>query len=228
MRADRGELLKHHISTAIEKDWVDFWIMSLSMAGDDLSQWRGYVPGGQGGYAIGFNTKRLLGALKMVTKESVKEKTLAIPNLTRCWYIGKDENLISRLFDCQSSRYVDDLRKFNRRTRLDESDIRNTVASLLPAVMHLKHSAFSGEREVRIVLTPQGDDYSNVEILGNKPRLPVGIKKLGVPIHTLIDKVVVSPHGNRSSLWAEAEWLRKKVGGRFSVVLSEIPYDPSR
>lgn len=94
----RWKTMKRHINESIEKRWIDTWVMSLTSKGDDLAQWRGYVPGAQGGYAIGFNVKKLCDALEKITGIARWEKTMSIPCLVKCWYSESAAKNIESLF----------------------------------------------------------------------------------------------------------------------------------
>ena len=222
------DLLKINVRESLDSDWADTWVMSFSSEGDSLSQWRGYVPGSQGGFAIGFSVERLAKALSAVTKKVTEGNRYPIPNLTRCWYDEQDGKLIEGLFEYQYDKFKAEFDAYRDASRLTDDAVRNVMATVIPSVAHIKHKAFREEREARIVLTAPVELYPRVEILGNKPRMPVCLPDVGVELHALVERIIVSPHGNTNSLMAQANWLRRKCGGGFEVVRSEIPYDPSR
>lgn len=221
-------LLREKIDTAISQDWFNAWVMSFTACEDDLSQWRGYVSRTEGGYAIGFNTRRLVEAMKKLTPSEDVRVPNNIPLLARCWYVNQDEKNIERLYEFIISAHKRSFEKFSGSHDSGVDGAQSALAAIFPLSMHIKHDAFKNEKESRIILMVTGDDYSNIEVLGGKPRMPLGIPSLGISLHSLIDKIYISPHGNTESLMATASWLKKKYDGEFDIVRSKIPYDPSR
>ena len=221
-------LMKKNIHESLESDWADMWVMSFSTEGDSLSLWRGYVPDPSGGFAIGFNVARLEKVLSAITRQAWKTSTFPIPRLTRCWYDKRDDELINELFEVQYNRYAASFNKYKNAEKLSNEEVVQVMATVITSVANIKHNAFGDEHEARIVLSVPDALNSLVEILGDKPRMPVCLPATGVKLHTLIDRIVISPHGNINSLMAQAKWLRNKCGGGFEIVQSEIPYDPSR
>jgi len=227
---ERARLLRGNIHETIQQDWFDAWVMSFSEAEDDLSQWRGYVSGRDGGYSIGFNRQKLVDALSRLTILEVDkgEPANKIPIFTKCWYSVKDNADIKGLYEYMLRRYRDDFDRYQELKKVNDDIVRNVIATIFSMSMHIKHDAFRGEREARIIITVPGCNYSQMEVLGGKPRMPLGIPDIGVPLHSLIDKIYLSPHGNQDALLAQATWLKKRTGANFEIVRSQIPYDPSR
>ena len=225
-----AQLLRVNIRETIQQDWFDAWVMSFSEAEDDLSQWRGYVSGKDGGYSIGFNRKKLVDALSRLTRLEGDNGNHPnkIPILTKCWYFVKDNADINDLYGYMLQRYRDDFDRYQLSPKVDGDIIRNVIATIFSMSMHIKHDAFRGEREARIIITVPGCNYSKMEVLGGKPRMPLGIPDIDVPLYSLIDKIYLSPHGNQDALLAQATWLKKSTGANFEIVQSQIPYDPSR
>ena len=223
-----ARLLKINIQESIQQDWFDAWIMSLTELKDDLSQWRGYVPGKKGGYAIGFNTGKLVDALKKLTRNEMIKGINKIPILTRCWYVEQNKADIAMLYKSMLAKYGSDIKQYQGEKKISPETARSVLATIFPMAMHIKHNAFWQEKESRIIVTVPGCDYSKVKILGGKPRIPLGIPLLGIKLHTLIDRIVVSPHGDKTLLYEQVKWLKNREGADFDIVQSEIPYDPSR
>ena len=221
-------MLKKNICESLESDWSDMWVMSFSSDGDNLSLWRGYVPDPSGGFAIGFNVARLDKVLSAITRQAAKTSNFPIPRLTRCWYDKWDDELINGLFELQYNQHAAEFNIYKNAATLHNDMVVQVMATVISSVAHIKHRAFRDEQEARIVLAVPDALNSLVEILGEKPRMPVCLPTAGVKLHTLIDRIVISPHGNINSLMAQAKWLRNKCGGGFEIVQSEIPYDPSR
>lgn len=221
-------LLREKIDEAISQDWFNAWVMSFTACEDDLSQWRGYAPRTEGGYAIGFNTRRLIEVLKKLTPPEDVRVPNNIPLLARCWYVNQDAKNIEGLYEFIISARPRNFKDLGRALDSDTDAVHSALAAIFPLSMHIKHDAFKDEKESRIILMVTGDDYSNIEVLGGKPRMPLGIPSLGISLHSLIDKIYISPHGNTESLMATVRWLKKKCDGKFSIVRSGIPYDPSR
>lgn len=227
----RRKTMRRHINESIEKRWIDTWVMSLSSKGDDLAQWRGYVPSAQGGYAIGFNVKKLRDALEKITGIARSGKTMSIPCLVKCWYSESDAKNIESLFSFQ---YKENKKEFDNYANVPSDMLTDDVVSpvmstIIPTCMHIKHEGFKDEGESRIVISPRSlEAYSSVKILGGKARLPVGFKAIDLKVRDCIDKIIVSPHGNQASLLSQVNWLQRKCKGIFKIKESTIPYDPSR
>lgn len=228
--AQRSETLKKHVLESIEGRVIDTWVMSLSSCGDDLSQWRGYVPGLQGGYAIGFNVKKLLLALSDITVAARSDKTLSIPYLTKCWYKESASENIESLFASQYAKYKSEFDRYAGASAAELNDdvIRPVVATIILTSGLIKEEAFKSENEARIILVPQENAYSRIKMLGGKARLPIGFEMCDKRVCECIDEIIVSPHGNRAALMSQVNWLKRKCGGGFEVRESSIPYDPSR
>lgn len=221
-------LLREKIDEAISQDWFNAWVMSFTACEDDLSQWRGYVSRTEGGYAIGFNTRRLIEVLKKLTPPDDVRVPNNIPLLARCWYVDQDVKEIEELYEFIIATRKRNFKNLDASIDSNANEARSALAAIFALSMHIKHDAFKEEKESRIILMVTGGDYSNMEVLGGKPRIPLGIPSLGISLHSLIDKIYVSPNGNIESLEATARWLKKKCDGKFEVVRSRIPYDPSR
>lgn len=223
---NRAKLLRQHIDETLANNWFDLWVMSLTVASDCLSHWRGYTAQTDGGYSIGFNTKKLLDALTAVTDD---KKINGIPMLGMCLYAKEDrakiEDFYAHVYEHQKSAFDN---YASKQGGLLPEDIRPVIASTMLTSMYIKHDAFKEEKEARIAMIPPDTDYSSMRIIGSKPRMPIGLSTLEKPLHYYIDKIYVSPHGNRSSLRAQAEWLKRKHNAMFEISDSEIPYDPSR
>jgi len=137
---------------------ADYYVVSFSVNGDVLSQWRSYCPPG-GGYSIGLSAEELM---KAATK-----KISLFPNpwhLVRCEYDGEEQ--IKRVDDViresvEAFKYFDDsfdngISKYLRREITAIPSILNgLVPDILNAVVELapifKHQAFAHEEEWRLV-----------------------------------------------------------------------------
>ena len=217
--------LRSDLAKKLEETWVNNWVMSFSEAEDDLSQWRGYVSNVTGGYAIGFNTAKIVEALEELTRQDKINKLDNIPLLTKCLYLGRDEG-VKALYDEIMCRYSSEFKSYFEGRDTESKSI--ILGAILFATLPIKHGAFYAEKEARIIMPITGLDYSKVEILGGKPRMPVGISSLGKPLYSYLDTIYISPHGNTQALLAQATWLKNKYRATFEVVRSKIPYDPSR
>lgn len=221
-------LFSQNITEISEQNWIDAWVMSFTSAKDDLSQWRGYVSKDTGGYAIGFNVKKLVSVLQRLSESVKGEKVNQIPFLTRCWYLEKDTDLIRSYFDWLIECNAYDIFKYAQCDKLDEQTFKSVMTTAIIKTMHIKHYAFQAEKEARIILTVPGENYTKMRVVGGKPRMPIGVPILGEPLYSLIDEIYISPHGNTNTLMAQAQWLKKSSGASFRIIPSEIPYDPSR
>ena len=227
----RYRLLLTNIRETIGQDWFDLWVMSLSSENDDLPQWRGYTSREHGGYAIGFNVNKLVRALSKITQIELSEgggSANKIPFLVRCWYTKQDSLLIESLYKDIFLKYANDFVVYDSSPSLDAEKIRAVISSIMTASMHIKDDGFRSEKEARIALTVPGCNYNDKKILGGKPRMPVGIPLLGEPLHTYIDLICISPHGDRDALKNQVERLKVESGASFLIQESVIPYDSSR
>lgn len=220
--------LRNDLANKLKELWVNNWVMSFSEAEDDLSQWRGYVSGTSGGYAIGFNTRKVVEALEELTRQNKIKQFNNIPLLTKCVYLEQDKENIHLLYKRIFSQNKNAFESYLAVKDID-SNVRDIViGAILFATLPIKHDAFRAEREARIIIPIADLDYSSVKILGGKPRIPVGIASLKEPLYSYIDKIYILPHGNTQSLLSQVKWLKNKCRATFEIVRSSIPYDPSR
>lgn len=219
--------LRNDLINKLKEPWVNNWVMSFSEAEDDLSQWRGYVSGASGGYAIGFNTRKVVGALEELTQKNKIKKLGNIPFLTKCLYLGHDSN-ITALYEWIFTQNREAFESYFAGQDVVPKDRNDVIDLILCETLPIKHGAFHTEREARIIIPIADPDYSSVKILGGKPRIPVGIASLMEPLYSYIDKIYISPHGNAQALLAQVKWLKNQCKATFEIVRSSIPYDPSR
>lgn len=219
--------LRSDLAKKLEETWVNNWVMSFSEAEDDLSQWRGYVSNDSGGYAIGFNTTKVVRALERLTQQGEIGKLGNIPLLTRCLYWGHDRD-VAAMYDKIMEKYRKDFASYFAGHYTDSKIKSAVLGVILFATLPIKHGAFHSEKEARIIIPVAAPDYSKVRILGGKPRMPVGLPSLGEPLYSYFDKIYISPHGNSRALLAQVTWLKNKHNATFEIVRSRIPYDPSR
>lgn len=210
-----------------------------------LSQWRGY--GGDGGYAIVFNTC----GLEEMGQSEVKAFRYDCLHLADVIYSDDDEQYHTELSEplhTIASNYI--AWKMHIRHRKEEpSDLDNAVAyrSFVQCITRFKHRGFKEEKEVRMVATlvpfnkihPEIIDKISQGITGyehykSKPekerkfRTKNGrqmpyielFRSLGNPLP--IEKIIVGPHKDKE---ARAAALRVNLRDTdIEVAVSEIPY----
>jgi hypothetical protein len=190
-----------------------------------LSQWRGY--GGNGGYALVFNTKKLH---KLIQEEEQKvPDRYCHVNTHRVTYPKLDEfkkatcdlpsplekEAIENLLDA----YFEELKISGNSDNLWHLSL--SQLSLLSSTT--KHIGFQEEDEVRVVCD------INDEAIETKP---IEFYDNGVPYISLfekgqrlpIEKIIVGPHKEKEQRASELDVYLKKMGIDAKVNVSSIPY----
>lgn len=133
-----------------------FNVISFSMDGDDLGQWRAYAQDGRG-FALGFETKALVRAF-MEQQRSEAEARGTFPLLY-------DDAM---LVDLQTRLVTDAIERLNRVSEVPAQDreqflgaVTMEVASnVLHLALHFKHPAYKHEQEFRmLVINPAVNDF---------------------------------------------------------------------
>ena len=86
----------------------------------------------------------------------------------------------------------------------------------------MKHISFAAENEVRIVYCGI-PCYEKIEIIGNKPRMPI-VGAFPDQMCHLIKGVIVSPHGNKEQNFYLAHLLAHKYNLDWEPIPSSSPY----
>jgi hypothetical protein len=190
-----------------------YFVFSFSEEKDQLSQWRGYCPGGIG-FSLGFKFSKL--------KECVQQQGYYI---SRCIYDEKEQGdqlreiikstsgLISLRKDAGDSKekvFVDLIRKFIK---------------LAPT---FKHPKFKEEKEWRIIAGPQSKNDNKLIKYRPGQSMIVPYIEIFLPTdgeHLLIDQIIVGPTHEPELSKASVEMLLKSKKVKFDEVqFSTIPY----
>jgi hypothetical protein len=195
------------------------YVFSLSGEEDDLSQWRGYCPKGDG-FCIGFETEKISSIIKIKTEYS----------LIKCVYDkGKKEEIVKSLFDklekLFESSNENELLFNGIKPLLGNSGHRELIEfiyfiRIMEISPSLKDDSFINEKEYRIV---QKDEPSETEYRqGNSMIIPYILLDNGkLPISKII--VGPTPHPELSKLSVESLLKSEKYEG-VEVKISKIPY----
>lgn len=144
----------------------NIFVSSFSFKKDDLNQWRGYCPKGNG-FCVGFDTKKLL---RLLEGKSVFD-------LIPCFYEKKDQiELFNLVFKPLVEEFNLELKKFLAGKNPDDanyseevtqyaktalnSKILSTMSKVLDLAPRFKHPSFLDEKEWRIVTKPNVKDDS--------------------------------------------------------------------
>jgi Protein of unknown function (DUF2971) len=129
----------------IIRGWQTF-VASFSEVDDLLSQWRGYCPPGQG-VSIGFHSTLLLG-------QSKTQDYRFVPCIyDRSKQIREVKNLISRTRPLPTRRRANNSSESTASTQLHLAT--EVAVALHELAARLKHPAFAGEKEWRLVSVPR-------------------------------------------------------------------------
>ena len=192
------------------------FVFSLSSSENDLSQWRAYS-GGEGGYSIGLNTKKLV-------TYCAADKCLLAPVI----YDQSEHEIVIKKI------YVATMEFFHRGIQsrpieehdewtIDFLNAWSGIAGYVAALM--KHSAFKAEREVRIVRNLRSDERERLQFRQKQSmmtrHLPLKIE-CGLPI----EMIYVGPCRNKDvSKISVGDLLRSRgINPDGRVICSDIPY----
>ena len=211
------------------------WIMSFSLERDSLQQWMSYTDKKSGGYAIGYNFKRLESAVEALVKVKRDKAELSsdggIPYalyFLPCFYLDRGDSKAMKNID----RFIKYMFTtfFNKVSKKDALKKRDQGALLWSQIMLIssliKNPTFKGENEFRLVMMScSGDIKDRVEFVGGKPRLKVPLDTVVAPLNKLVDEVVISPHGDTVALRCVAEFSMLKSGRKFDISASRSSFN---
>jgi hypothetical protein len=190
---------------------------SAEKTGDDLSQWRAYS-GGLSGVSLGFSPSYLRAIIKHFLEE----------HKGRHWY----ETELSPLVECEYHHNVDalgvDQKLIDSVKRIAANDIVSKGAEFAHYSATLKHDAFHGEKEWRIVLIWQGDGVPDcLEFRCAKsmliPYIRIPLDWRSQPLE--IDRVVIGPTPHQREAESAVRMLLKRHGVACeTVAVSDAPY----
>lgn len=224
------------------------WIMSFSRAKDSLTQWGMYTDRQKGGVSIGLRRDSLWDAIDRLPGRYSKvaidsdsngsSKSAFILRLLPCLYAETDQELINELFEFRGTQSQDVFKRIGRVAHsedIDPRDFQVALMTILEVAVLVKHEAFRNEQEERLVLLPKTNVLQDCKILGGKPRWQTYIaetRKEGEGkaslkfLRGMFQEVMISPHGDRQSLWLTTRFLLEKYGMNFcELKCSELPYN---
>lgn len=189
------------------------WVMSFSGYNDSLYQWNSYTDVQNGGFAIGFERKKLEEIceerLRRAGRDGIMPESLYFHT---CHYLGVDDvdSALNFLFD-------------HRNVDVTDECLLETIALMFCSMV--KNKRFFFENEMRLVAeyNIRNSAYDAMRIVGGKPRVALGISRFSFKVRDLIKSVIVSPYGNRRNLYNLAVVLNKKYSGNFRIVTSQAP-----
>ena len=205
-------------------DWSIPWIMSFSSLNDSLYQWRSYTDECQGGYAIGFESSAIekfrnanLWACNQI------DRTPVSVFFSPCWYRGLENDVIEEWCEKFFSEVPQGELVSGVLTQGHET-LLHSLALIL--AMLIKNRAFYFEQEQRLALVHNFPDaYRDVISVDGKPRMWANVPRVIGPLRDIIRSVIISPHGNRNVLYANALSLKMKYGAKYNIVFSEAPFN---
>ena len=211
------------------------WIMSFSMSKDKTELWRKYTNVVAGGYSIGFCVDKIKACLSMSNNQSSDAWILI--SLLPCLYSGcDDQDKINALLEYVLDDISIDLKVLmDKRKRADDNEQMARALLYLLMASIIKHSDFSGEEEWRLVVQPiELTEVANHKLpgesdafamIGGKPRLRSRLFGSGITISSLIEEIVVSPHGPSDILQDRAQLFLALRGIDSSIVVKSVsPY----
>jgi integrase len=222
------------IPKANDKDNLADLTVYLSDHGNGLlSQWRGY--GGDGGYAIVFDTGRL--------KEALCTENIVHAYATFCVlpveYFPPDGGA-DRLFQFEESRETEEFLRsdFMNRLKVQASTLDSPQFAALNILSALyKSQGFEEEQEIRVMVMPASDQtkLDNAGIL-QKAAAPQFRPRNGTLVPYLdlnlldgsnrlpVTRIIVGPHPNAEKRASSLRMLVRQIGLDADVIVSETPY----
>lgn len=196
--ADSDDLRNYatYLARAVERiEEIRVCVFSLSEDDNSLSQWRAYSPAA-GGYAIGFQSERLLALLR--------------PHgfvLGRCSYETNEQRaLIDEVVAVALAAYSDRPPSEGAEAFAERQIVPMLFDGLVRVAPFIKHSCFADEREWRLVSPPISDKDPRLETrvssriliphlvvtLGDHPRdFPIGDIVVGPTAHSTLARSAI-------------------------------------
>jgi len=203
------------------------WIMSFSLEKDSLYQWGMYTDRKQGGYSIGFDSAKLM---NFVEESNERNGRTGNPTFTMklmpCFYVKRNRKQIKtflrQVFDINDSS----LARLKKSGFKSASAVVSVLARMVLVSCLIKHESFKFENEVRLVIDPTSFDWTNVSLVGGKPRWNTGLFPHGKEqLRSVFKEVWISPHGDKQLLKNVAEIMKQKHGLTFTIKASKSPYN---
>ena len=195
-------------------------VACFSAIEDDLSQWRGYG-GGECGYAVGFDTRKLRDAVRTHRKEAVFVQMI--------YEVGEHERLAKATLNLCSEMFAEYV------TRNPTADAQSLASEFLEELAFeldlfatmTKHPKFLREEEWRIVAAFAPDDLKNLEfrqkrtLLARYLPIPLVAGKEKLPI----TRICVGPGpAQRVSQVSVDALMRKHDYPSPQIEISKVPF----
>ena len=186
-------------------EWDEIYVSSFTEEGDQLSQWRGYCPGGNG-FSIGLRTSELVNQMKqqdfilakcIYERERQKEIIRNIINYA-----------VNRLPEAQGSKGMISL-------------ISDTLRSLIPTIPTLKHESFHEEKEWRFISRRRAG--SDIEFRPGKS-LIIPYRNVPLKISDVLSIIYIGPTPHRELAKKSVMQLINSIGLSCNVEMSKTSY----
>ena len=212
-------------SVFIVKENSFVYVFSLSEIEDDLSQWRGYCPGGNG-FCLSFCASDLV---EQMSKHGF--------HLKKCIYKkSEQENLVKDIIcknideletNFKPAKTINDYFKIEHNVKLFIKSIDEATVKFLLLAPQLKDESFEDEREWRLISGIYIRDDKNINLRSGKSMI-IPYKAFGLWENELfmpIDKIKVGPNPHmKLSVQSVEMLLNKKDMKMCHVEPSKIPY----
>jgi hypothetical protein len=222
----RSEYAAQILEKIAERRRLNEFVSSFSENGDDLSQWRAYCPSGLG-YSIGFDSAAL--STQWVSDPNGGNPAFVGGSLRKIRYLGDEE--ASAL-----AEELDDAMKFSPSIKegfngpVSKEDV--FVAIIGNVAPSIKHPAFMGESEWRLILTKPHKEMPFQRFRPGKSAIVPYVEAIlnrdlefNMPAGYMISRVIIGPTPNPELSIRALESLFKSVG-QFGVQIepSGVPY----
>ena len=222
------------------------YVFSLTSEDNSLPQWRAYTDIREGGYSMAFRTKDILDAVDANMR--CENRNGWFETFMPCVYTS-DAELVRAVIHQELTAFQDVFDAYFNGT---EQGLLHRVTDLIIILSSfIKDGGFEAEKEWRLIVKPQqfstvitrnnniftelshggakiGEDLFNpeIQILNGKPCVPTGLRNLNLRVASLINDIVISPHGDEDKLETVSVAILRKNGLTFTPRRkSTIPYE---
>lgn len=196
--------------------FTDIFVCSFSKIDDQLSQWRGYCPDGNG-FCIGFNTTRLI--------DLMEDKKFY---LVKCIYEKENQiEIINTIFTAFQNELESIFNKVGKNITDDEIEKIEfkTIHKLIETAPKFKDESFHGEKEWRFSKRANHKEIKVEYREGLSMITPyVDILLANKEIHLPIERLIVGPTPHKDLSVSSAKSLLLNKGLKDCAEPSKIPY----
>ncbi len=202
--------------TSLIRDNYGPFVTCLSVAGDDLSQWRGYS--GYGGYAVGFDAALLHESVKESSdgvRPVADERPYGPLMLGRRYFKKVLYQTDMAMIRAQLEEFIGQADKKHG----DEDIQKKGLEWVYDLAVRTKHDAFKAEQEYRIATFDEATLFHPGN-LGITPRVAIGFDP------ACVTEIVVGPGTDMDTRLCSIEFYlrRRSHYSHVKVVRSEAPY----